>query len=320
MKNNKIGLVFSGGGGKGAYEIGVWKALEEFGVAENISVVSGTSVGALNAALFAQGCYQTAEDAWLSITPSDILHINIEQIIKLLISLGLPGPKVAKLAGLLKAGIFSRAGLSRIIDSYLDEGLVQRKGRTAFAHCTRVPFVGHTFPFCGESKERMKAILLASSAIPGVFGAQRIDGHSYIDGFFTSNTPIAPVYKAGCDIIINVFLGRIGGFFDDCYVSHKAYPDAVIVDIVPRIDPGGLFTGVLNFNNIPEKIERGYRDAKRILEPVWEMHRAQFRRGELLALTQQQEREWAQISNRIAAANVDMAQGMTALQDEMRKW
>jgi len=318
--NNKIGLVFSGGGGKGAYEIGVWKALEEFGIAENISVVSGTSVGALNAALFAQGCYQTAEEAWLGISPSDILHINIEQIVKLLISLGLPGSNVTRLVGLLRTGIFSRAGLSRIIDTYLDKGLVQRKGRTAFAHCTRVPFQGHTFSLCGETKERMKEILLASSAIPGAFGAQRIDGHSYIDGFFTSNTPIEPVYKAGCGIIINVFLGRIGGFFDDCYVSHQAYPDAVIVDIVPQVDPGGLFTGVLNFNNIPEKIERGYRDAKRILEPVWDMHQAQFRRGELLARTQQQEREWGLITDRLAAADIDMAQGMTALQEEMKKW
>ncbi len=40
MKN--IGLVFSGGGGKGAYEVGVWKALREFGVDKYINVVSGT--------------------------------------------------------------------------------------------------------------------------------------------------------------------------------------------------------------------------------------------------------------------------------------
>ena len=48
-----VGLVLSGGGAKGAYEVGVWKALCEVGVADRITVLSGTSVGAINAALLA---------------------------------------------------------------------------------------------------------------------------------------------------------------------------------------------------------------------------------------------------------------------------
>ena len=42
----KIGLVLSGGGGKGAYELGVWKALKELNLNKYISVFSGTSIGA----------------------------------------------------------------------------------------------------------------------------------------------------------------------------------------------------------------------------------------------------------------------------------
>ena len=49
---SKTGIVFSGGGGKGAYAIGVWKALREFGMDQNIQAVAGTSVGSLNGALF----------------------------------------------------------------------------------------------------------------------------------------------------------------------------------------------------------------------------------------------------------------------------
>ena len=37
----KIGLVFAGGGGKGAYHIGVWKALREYGIDKNITAVAG---------------------------------------------------------------------------------------------------------------------------------------------------------------------------------------------------------------------------------------------------------------------------------------
>lgn len=50
-----IGLVFAGGGGKGAYQIGVWRAVRELQLEQHIAVVAGTSVGALNGALFLKG-------------------------------------------------------------------------------------------------------------------------------------------------------------------------------------------------------------------------------------------------------------------------
>lgn len=71
---NDYGLVFSGGGGKGAYEIGVWKALNELKFTSKIRAVSGASVGSLNALLFCQQNYQLALDTWLSITQEDMLY------------------------------------------------------------------------------------------------------------------------------------------------------------------------------------------------------------------------------------------------------
>ena len=68
----KWGLVFAGGGGKGAYEIGVWKALNEYSKLP-ICAVSGTSVGALNAVLYASGKYKMAEEIWSHITKDKIL-------------------------------------------------------------------------------------------------------------------------------------------------------------------------------------------------------------------------------------------------------
>ncbi len=59
-----FGLVLSGGGAKGAYEVGVWKALEEYGISDDIKVISGSSVGALNAALFACSDVGEAETLW----------------------------------------------------------------------------------------------------------------------------------------------------------------------------------------------------------------------------------------------------------------
>ena len=54
------GLVFAGGGAKGAYQIGVWKALRKLGISE-FSCISGTSVGAINAFLYSNGEYEVAE-------------------------------------------------------------------------------------------------------------------------------------------------------------------------------------------------------------------------------------------------------------------
>ena len=52
-KDDSIGLVLSGGGAKGAFQAGVWKAMCELGLADRVSVISGTSAGAINAAAFA---------------------------------------------------------------------------------------------------------------------------------------------------------------------------------------------------------------------------------------------------------------------------
>ena len=88
----KIGLVLAGGGGKGAYQIGCWKALEELGI--EIKEVSGTSVGGLNAALFTSGDLKKAENLWSNISRHMVFSIKSKNIfsliIRLLFILGLP--------------------------------------------------------------------------------------------------------------------------------------------------------------------------------------------------------------------------------------
>lgn len=69
-------LILSGGGAKGAYEVGVWKALEEKQISRQIKLVSGTSAGALNAALFAQGNLNEALEVWMTIQEDHILKPN----------------------------------------------------------------------------------------------------------------------------------------------------------------------------------------------------------------------------------------------------
>ena len=61
-------LVLAGGGARGSYQVGVWRALTELGWRPQI--ITGTSVGSLNGAMFALDLYETARDCLLYTSPS----------------------------------------------------------------------------------------------------------------------------------------------------------------------------------------------------------------------------------------------------------
>ena len=70
----EYGLVLDGGGARGAYQIGAWKALVEAGV--KINAVAGTSVGALNGALICMGDVEKAEKIWNQMTFSRVMDVD----------------------------------------------------------------------------------------------------------------------------------------------------------------------------------------------------------------------------------------------------
>lgn len=285
---HKIGLVLAGGGGKGAYEVGVWKALVEYGIAENISVISGTSVGALNAPLFALNHIDTIERVWNEIRPGDILYFDIykqvEKIIKFLISYINPA-LIFRIGFIIREqllyGTFSRKGLSRIIDQYLDFNKINGSKQQIYVTCTQltVPPKIKRFLLNDESSKKAKNIVLASSAMPFIFPQEEIDGKKYYDGGLPvvgDNVPVDPVYEENCDIIIAVLLNRHD------YIKTEKYPNSKFILIYPQFDPGGLIKGTLNFRNAREKIQKGYNDAKRVIKPIYDMAKSQFLIGKML--------------------------------------
>lgn len=68
----KRAVVLAGGGAKGAYQIGFWRALRELNI--DYQIVTGSSVGALNAALMADGNFEGGLEMWQSITTEDIIE------------------------------------------------------------------------------------------------------------------------------------------------------------------------------------------------------------------------------------------------------
>lgn len=290
-----FGLVFSGGGGKGAYEIGVWKYLHEMGLDNYVKAVSGTSVGALNAALFTGSSYEQAEEMWLNIDPSKILSpkkISSEDIANWLIKNGLNiasvvtmGVSKAASAGvwtisklaemiLTKAKgdhLFSREGLSEMIEESINVDILNSNDIPCFVTCVKYPeFKIERFKLNEYRSDEVLTILLASSAIPIVFPNESFHGKKYCDGgipLVGDNTPIQPVYETNVENIIVVHLNR------ETVIDRNLYPDANIIEIVPSIDLGNAIKGTLDFSvfGAKQRIDVGYEDAKKVLQPMLEM-------------------------------------------------
>jgi NTE family protein len=286
----KLGLVFSGGGGKGAYQIGVWKALEEFGLTEKIEAVSGTSVGALNALLFAQGNYALAEQVWLNIRQEDILTIDPDLITKILLEapLSIPPAIFSKVIDFLcNHGLWSRNGLIRMIRNYLRPEALVDSSLSVYAACTDVtdiplllrPFtvlsrylldeaipsgLVRYFSLNHYTTEQLYTIILASSALPFIFKPEEFEGRVYYDGGLMDNLPITPIYQEGCDLIITVQLNAT------TIVTPQQFPNAELITIVPQENQGGFWEGTIDFSpaGIRHRIQQGYTDTVRMLQPV----------------------------------------------------
>ena len=72
------GLVLEGGGAKGAYHVGAYKALRELNI--EIGGVAGTSIGAINGAMMVQGDYDLLEKVWFSVNSYDLFDLDLENI------------------------------------------------------------------------------------------------------------------------------------------------------------------------------------------------------------------------------------------------
>ncbi len=209
----KIGLVLAGGGGKGAYELGVWKALRELNLTKYISVFSGTSIGAFNSVLFAMDEMEKAEKLWEEVTMEKLVPVSKTELIKRGIGLYIGGKnlQLAKkfLTDKLEHGAISNDGAVEMLEKYLDFDKIKENGRICYAACTKLPNLNTKyFRINDYDNETAKKIVLASASLPLIYDSTEIFGEKYIDGGIADNVPIQPVYGEGCDIIIVVLLSK----------------------------------------------------------------------------------------------------------------
>ncbi len=244
----KWGLILAGGGTRGSYHLGVWKALKTLGI--DIGAVTGTSIGAINGALLAQGEYESVLKMWESISLSDIIKLpdemagqsnvfdirNFPAIAREIRSNN--GLDTSPLAELLKSMIDEDSLRNSPIDfGLVTYSLTEKAGVTMF--CEDIP------------KGEMVDYIMASAALP-VFKRVTIDGEDYADGAFYDNRPAGMLTERGYTNIISVDVkgaGIVRSFNNLCRNIRTIAPKKSAV-------------GSLDFNpeGIAGNISMGYYD------------------------------------------------------------
>lgn len=168
----KIGLVLAGGGGKGAYELGVWKALKQLNLTKYISVFSGTSIGAFNSVLFAMDEMEKADKLWEEVTMDKLVPVSKTELIKRGIGLYIGGKnlQLAKkfLADKLEHGAISNDGAVEMVEQGVIKSVESNKPSNKYEalFAERKPlninYLPYSTPNCGiipTSKSKVEEIL-----------------------------------------------------------------------------------------------------------------------------------------------------------------
>lgn len=256
----EYGLVLEGGGAKGAYQIGAWKALKGAGV--KIKGVSGTSVGALNGALICMDDLERAENLWANISYSQIINVD-DELMGRLFDKSQMKPEflretLKEIFRMLGEGGMDITPLRRLIEENIDEDLI-RKSPVEFYSCTysltdrkELNVDMKTVP-----EGQMKDMLLASAYLPG-FKNEKLHGKTYVDGGATNVLPMDVLLEHGYQDLI---LLRIFGVGREKKVS---IPEGVsVTEIAPR----GNLGNTLQFDagKSRKNMRLGYYDALRAI-------------------------------------------------------
>lgn len=246
----KRALVLSGGGSRGAYEIGAWQALQELGV--RFDAVYGSSIGALNAALVAQGDADMAARLWSNITIRQVIETVDENFsIDSMIS-----RKRDVIPFLLENAkhLYADVGpLENLLREYLDERRVRASGMELGVMTVRAPQLQPVPVRLRDIPEgRLTDWLIASASCFPVFPPRKIDGERYVDGGYFDNLPIDMALADGAEEVVAV----------DVH-PQPAHPEYARMPFLRMIRPLHNLGGFLDFN--PRLLRRarlmGYYDA-----------------------------------------------------------
>lgn len=207
-RRKRINLALQGGGAHGAFTWGVLDHLLEDGRLE-IEGISGTSAGALNAVMLADGlarggpeeARQRLADFWRSASIDGKLPKIQRKVMDRLMSFlpyeGTPAQAwLEALSQFYSPYDFNPLNinpLKDLIDKFVDfDAIRTAEGPRLFISATNV----HTGRLTVFPRDKITAdVVMASACLPFLFRAVEIDGVPYWDGGYTGNPPIYPLFR-----------------------------------------------------------------------------------------------------------------------------
>ncbi len=235
---SRTALVLSGGGARGAYEAGVLRYLRgdlaaALGAQPRIDVVSGTSIGAVNACFFASSAHEPARqgealvEVWRSLRLEEVFHWSALRLVALPLYVlrQLRATRMRQVSWRLSDFLWPQA-LARVVQERIDWPRLHRNVRDGHLDALTVTATslgtGRAVVFVESREElppwsrdpiveaRARAIgpehALASGAIPLLFRPVRIEDSWFTDGSVRQNVPLAPAIRLGADRVLVVAL------------------------------------------------------------------------------------------------------------------
>lgn len=248
--SREYGLVLEGGGAKGSFQIGAWRALREAGI--KLKGVSGVSVGALNGALICMDDPEKAEDIWHNINYSAVMDFNMNT--------GSILETAEEIKKLIKDRGVDITPLKKLLHETVDEEKIRNSHCELFATTFSVSDMKLlNIDVKSASEGKMEEILLASAFFP-VFKTEKLSGKLYTDGGGFNNVPLDVLVDRGYQDVIVI---RIYGPGYDREKKVKIPEGTNIYHIAPREELGG----VLEFDKKRSRknMALGYLEASRLL-------------------------------------------------------
>lgn len=198
MERERIGLALEGGGVKGAYEAGAICTIEEAG--GFFEGAAGTSIGAINAALYVEGGATAVGNMWKEVWAGTVMDIDDE----LLLHIKNNGMDIESLASLGKRLIKFRSLLERSYDktqrffsAKVHEEIMRASGKQLGLVTYCLTDKRAVEALIDEIPEgRLVDFLIASATFP-IFPPKEIDGKKYLDGGVYNNLPVNLLARGG---------------------------------------------------------------------------------------------------------------------------
>ena len=253
-------IALEGGGARGAYQVGAWRALEEAGIRFN--AVSGTSVGALNGAMMAMGALEEAERLWKDIRFSQVMNVDDETMGRILNrdfeNLDQVKTALRTLRDIVLSGGVDVEPLRRLLAEWVDEERIRNSGVALFLPTFSLTDREAVEVVASELPEGELAGMLLASAYFPAFRQEPIGGKNYTDGGVVDSVPISPLVKRGYQNLIVIRLNSPG------IQRRVRIPEGTTVT---TISPNRELGSMMNFSSELSAVNMalGYYDARKVL-------------------------------------------------------